>query len=76
MIEEYMEDIGGVVRMKKKVSDAQKRATEKFEKRAYDRVLVRFPKGTKERIQATGDSLNGYIVKAVLKSLEKSKKST
>lgn len=53
------------------VSDAQKRATAKFEKEAYDKVLVRLPKGTKERIQSTGDSVNGYIVKSVLDSLKK-----
>ena len=53
------------------VSNAQKRATAKFEKEAYDKVLVRFPKGTKEKIQATGESLNGYIVKCVLENLKK-----
>ena len=57
------------------VSDAQKRATAKYEKEAYDKVLVRFPKGTKERIQATGESINGYIVKSVLDNLKKVEKS-
>lgn len=57
------------------VSDAQKRATAKYEKEAYDKVLVRFPKGTKERIQATGESVNGYIVKSVLDNLKKLKKN-
>ncbi len=57
------------------VSDAQKRATAKFEQEAYDKVLVRFPKGTKERIQATGNSMNGYIVKCVLENLEKLEKT-
>ncbi len=52
------------------VSDAQKRATAKYEKEAYDKVLVRLPKGTKERIQATGESLNGYIVRCVLENLK------
>lgn len=56
------------------VSDAQKRATAKYEKEAYDKVLVRFPKGTKERIQATGESVNGYIVKSVLDNLKKLEK--
>lgn len=56
------------------VSDAQKRATAKYEKEAYDKVLVRFPKGTKERIQATGESVNGYIVKSVLDNLKKVEK--
>ena len=57
------------------VSDAQKRATAKYEKEAYDKVLVRFPKGTKERIQATGESINGYIVKSVLDNLKKVEKN-
>lgn len=56
------------------VSDAQKRATKNFEDKAYDKVLVRFPKGTKERIQATGESVNGYIVKSVLDNLKKLEK--
>lgn len=33
---------------------AQKRATAKYEKENYDKILVRFPKGTKERILETG----------------------
>ena len=53
------------------VTEAQKRATAKYEKENYDKVLVRFPKGTKERIQNAGaESVNGYIVKCVLNSLE------
>lgn len=55
------------------VSDAQKKATAKFEKEAYDKVLVRFPRGTKERIQAAGGSVNGFIVKSVLAQLEQKK---
>lgn len=51
------------------VSEAQKKATLKFEKEAYDKILVRFPKGTKEKIQETGEITNGYIVKAVLEKL-------
>ena len=58
------------------VSDAQKRATEKYEKEAYDKILVRFPKGTKERIRATGESLNGYIVRCVLEDLRNSRKKS
>lgn len=50
------------------VSNAQRRATAKYEKETYDKVLVRFPKGKKEQIHTTGESLNGYIVKCVLES--------
>lgn len=55
------------------VSEAQKKATAKFEKEAYDKVLVRFPRGTKERIQAAGGSVNGFIVQSVLERLESNK---
>lgn len=53
------------------VSKAAQEATERYAKKNYDRVLVKFPKGTKEKIQATGETVNGFIVKAVLKELEK-----
>ena len=36
----------------------------------YDKVLIRFPAGTKARIQATGDSVNGFTVRAVLDKLD------
>lgn len=48
------------------------RATAKYEKKKYDKVLLRLPKGTKERIRAAGEtSLNGYIVKLVMDDLAK-----
>lgn len=54
------------------VSEAQKRATAKFEKERYDKVLTRFPKGTKERILATGgESLNSFIISAVNEKIER-----
>lgn len=52
------------------VSNAQKKAKEKYEKDAYDKVLVRLPKGTKERIQATGSTLNNFAVSAILEKLK------
>lgn len=54
---------------KKKVSEAQMRATAEYEKKNYDKVLVRFPKGTKDKIVETGNSLNGFIVTAVMEKL-------
>ena len=54
------------------VSEAQKRATAKFEKERYDKVLTRFPKGTKERILATGaESWNSFIISAVNEKIER-----
>lgn len=56
---------------KKKASEAHMRATAKWEKENYDRVLVRFPKGTKDKINATGaKSINGFIVEAVQEKLD------
>ena len=57
-------------------TDAQRRATKKFEEKAYFKTLVRFKKEDEERIRnAAGDSLNGFIVKCVLDKLN-SKEST
>ncbi len=56
---------------KKKASEAHMRATAKWEKENYDKILVRFPKGTKEKITNTGNSLNGFIVSAVNEKLDR-----
>lgn len=53
------------------VSKAAQKATEKYAKENYDRILVKFPKGTKEQIQATGETVNGFINKAVMEKLER-----
>lgn len=54
------------------VSKAQAKATAKYEKNNYDRILTRFPKGTKERLQNIGaESLNSFIVSATLKAIER-----
>lgn len=55
---------------KKKVSAAQARATKKYEDKVYDKVLLRLPKGTKDRINASGKSLNGFINDLVMTELE------
>lgn len=55
---------------KKKVTAAQKRATAKYEKAAYFKTLVRFPADKEKEIRAAaGDSLNGFIVSAVLEKI-------
>ena len=41
-----------------------------FIKENYDRVSVTLPKGTKDRIKQTGSSVNEYIKRVVLDSLE------
>lgn len=51
------------------VSKAQQKAVAKYEAKAYDKVLVRFPKGKKDTIQAhaenQGESVNGFINRAI-----------
>ena len=59
------------------VSEAQKKATAKYEKENYDKVLTRFPKGTKEKILNTGaKSVNSFIINAVDEKLEREQKKS
>ena len=50
-------------------SEAQKRASRKYKEKAYDRLEISVPKGRKDEIKAfaerEGESLNGYVVRAV-----------
>ncbi len=50
-------------------SDAQKEATARYNKKAYDRISVVVPKGKrhliKEFAQKQGKSLNGFICEAI-----------
>ena len=58
-----------------KVSKAQQKAVNKYVKNNYDRINVTFPKGKKEVImqaaEAAGESVNGYIKKAVDQRMER-----
>ena len=50
-------------------TEAQIRATRKYDEKAYDRIGIMVPKGSKEKIKAfaskTGESLNGFINRAI-----------
>ena len=54
-------------------SEASKRATIKYQKKAYDRIELKVRKGEKEKIQqraaALGVSVNGYIWDLICKDL-------
>ena len=52
-----------------KASKAKQDYITQYDKANYDRILVRLPKGTKDRIQSISPSVNGYIVKLVLDNL-------
>lgn len=54
----------------KKRLESQYRRQNEHIRANYDRVSITLPKGTKERIQAKGESLNGYINRLVAEDLE------
>lgn len=60
-----------------KISEARKRANAKYNAKAYDEIKTRVPKGRKAEIQAhaegLGESLNGFIVRAVDETIERDK---
>ena len=51
----------------------------RYEDKAYDKVLVRMPKGQKELIQAHaeahGESTNGFINRAISETMERDKET-
>ena len=57
------------------VSQAQKKATAKYEQQNYDKVLLRLEKGKKDKIklhaESKGESLNGFINKAIDEKIER-----
>lgn len=55
---------------KERLEKQYKRQNEHI-KEKYDRISITLPKGTKERIKAKGESINGYITRLVLSDLDK-----
>lgn len=57
------------------ISKAQQRAVAKYDAKAYDKILLRLPKGKKEVIQAhaeaQGESVNGFIGRAIDEAMER-----
>jgi predicted HicB family RNase H-like nuclease len=60
-----------------KYSDAQKEATARYNKKAYDRIDVIVPKGQRQIIKdfaaAQGKSLNRFICDAIQEQMNKGK---
>ena len=46
-----------------------------FIKENYDRISVMLPKGTKDRIQAQGLTINGFVNQLVLEKLDELEKN-
>lgn len=58
-----------------KYTEARRRANEKYNAKAYDEIKVRVPKGKKDKIKAHaekhGESLNGFVNRAVDEAMSK-----
>lgn len=61
-------------------SKAQQKAVAKYMKNNYDNFQLRMPKGKKDKIKLhvenRGESLNGFINKAIDEKMERDKAST
>lgn len=57
------------------VSKAQQRAVTKYDAKAYDKTLLRLPKGkldvVKAHATARSESVNGFISRAILEAMER-----
>lgn len=58
-------------RQAKKTLEKQYKRQNDYIKNNYDRVSVTLPKGTKERITAAGETLNGFINRVIMEELER-----
>ena len=61
-------------------SDANRRAVAKYKKENYDQIQLRVPKGDKDRLkahaEAQGESLNGFINRAISQTIQQDKAAT
>lgn len=61
-------------------SEAQKKAVAKYNSANYEQILVRVAKGEKEKMtahaEAQGESLNAFINRAIVITMEKDKGGT
>ena len=57
------------------LTTARKKANAKYEAKAYDKTLIRLPKGRLDEIRAhiepAGESLNGFIGRAIMETIER-----
>lgn len=52
-------------------SPAQRAAVRKHDTEKVDKINIRFPKGTKDRIYSLGYTVNAYVIEAVLEKLDR-----
>lgn len=57
------------------LSEARKRANNKYDAKAYDKLLARLPKGKKAEIQSHAEqrdeSINGFVNRAINETIER-----
>ncbi len=57
------------------LTTARKKANAKYEAKAYDKTLIRLPKGRLDEIRAhiepAGESLNGFVNRAISETMER-----
>lgn len=57
------------------LSEARRKANEKYNAKAYDEIKTRVPKGRKAEIkshaESNGESLNGFINRAIDETMER-----
>lgn len=62
------------------ISESQRKAVAKYNAKAYDEIKVRVSKGNKDIIKAhaegKGESLNGFVNRAIDETMERDKKET
>ena len=51
------------------ISAARLAANKRYNNKAYDHITIAAPKGTKDAIRSTGDTINGYINKLIADDL-------
>lgn len=62
------------------ISESQRKAVAKYNAKAYDEIKVRVSKGNKDIIKAhaesNGESINGFVNRAIDETMERDKKET
>ncbi|MGN0503130.1 MAG: hypothetical protein ACI4HN_09420 [Ruminococcus sp.] len=62
------------------ISESQRKAVAKYNAKSYDEIKVRVSKGNKDIIKAhaesKGESLNGFVNRAIDEAMERDKKET
>lgn len=62
------------------ISESQRKAVAKYNAKSYDEIKVRVSKGKKDKIklhaETKGESLNGFVKRAIDETMERDKANT